>query len=98
MNLINIANNKDVRNDILLYLCINSVFLFVQILLQVWPNVNHYARTLLKETIEPAVAESLSNYKLNGFKFERMILGTIVSGEFICWCMSLIMLEIRSLF
>ncbi|XP_045505602.1 extended synaptotagmin-2-A isoform X1 [Colias croceus] len=48
-----------------------------RILLQVWPNVNHYARTLLKESIEPAVAESLKNYKLNGFKFERMILGTI---------------------
>ncbi|KAM3966830.1 LOW QUALITY PROTEIN: extended synaptotagmin-like protein 2 [Aphomia sociella] len=47
-----------------------------RILLQVWPNVNHYARTLLK-SIEPAVAESLSNFKLNGFKFERMILGTI---------------------
>nr|XP_026484939.1 extended synaptotagmin-2 isoform X3 [Vanessa tameamea] len=48
-----------------------------RILLQVWPNVNHYARTLLKDSIEPAVAESLANYKLNGFKFERMILGTI---------------------
>ncbi|XP_068628462.1 extended synaptotagmin-2 isoform X3 [Battus philenor] len=48
-----------------------------RILLQVWPNVNHYARSLLKDTIEPAVAESLANYKLNGFKFERMILGTI---------------------
>ncbi|XP_059048982.1 extended synaptotagmin-1 isoform X2 [Achroia grisella] len=48
-----------------------------RILLQVWPNVNHFARTLLKESIEPAVAESLSNFKLNGFKFERMILGTI---------------------
>nr|XP_034823890.1 extended synaptotagmin-1 isoform X4 [Maniola hyperantus] len=48
-----------------------------RILLQVWPNVNHYTRTLLKESIGPAVAESLANYKLNGFKFERMILGTI---------------------
>ncbi|KAL0850084.1 hypothetical protein ABMA28_011976 [Loxostege sticticalis] len=48
-----------------------------RILLQVWPNVNHYARNLLKDSIEPAVAESLANFKLNGFKFERMILGTI---------------------
>ncbi|KAF9415218.1 hypothetical protein HW555_007094 [Spodoptera exigua] len=48
-----------------------------RILLQVWPNVNSYARNLLKESIEPAVAESLANYKLTGFKFERMILGTI---------------------
>ncbi|GBP31229.1 Extended synaptotagmin-2 [Eumeta japonica] len=47
------------------------------ILLQVWPNVNHYARTLLKESIGPAVAENLANYKLSGFRFERMILGTI---------------------
>ncbi|XP_030027057.2 extended synaptotagmin-1 isoform X4 [Manduca sexta] len=48
-----------------------------RILLQVWPNVNHFAKNLLKESIEPAVAESLANFKLNGFKFERMILGTI---------------------
>lgn len=48
-----------------------------RILLQVWPNVNSYAKTLLKDLIEPAVAESLANYKLSGFKFERMILGTI---------------------
>ncbi|XP_075981999.1 extended synaptotagmin-like protein 2 isoform X4 [Anticarsia gemmatalis] len=48
-----------------------------RILLQVWPNVNQFARNILKESIEPAVAESLANYKLNGFKFERVILGTI---------------------
>ncbi|XP_061711606.1 extended synaptotagmin-2-A isoform X3 [Cydia pomonella] len=48
-----------------------------RILLQVWPNVNHYARNLLKDSIEPAVAESLANYKMTGFKFERSILGTI---------------------
>lgn len=48
-----------------------------RILLQVWPNVNQFARNILKDSIEPAVAESLSNFKLNGFKFERMILGTI---------------------
>lgn len=68
-----------------MYLCIYtnvSIMIlnkFKQIFLQVWPNVNHYARSLLKDSIEPAVAESLSNFKLNGFKFERMILGTIVS-------------------
>lgn len=53
--------------------------LWTQILLQVWPNVNSFARNILKESIEPAVAESLANYKLTGFKFERMLLGTIVS-------------------
>lgn len=50
-----------------------------KILRQVWPNVNHYAKELIKETIEPAVAESLASYKLNGFQFQKMILGSIVS-------------------
>jgi hypothetical protein len=45
----------------------------------VWPNANHYAKTLIKEVIEPNVRTSLEAYKLNGFRFERMILGSIVS-------------------
>ncbi|XP_069702958.1 extended synaptotagmin-2 isoform X2 [Periplaneta americana] len=48
-----------------------------RILRQVWPNVNHYAKTIIKETIEPNVRTSLEAYKLNGFRFERMILGSI---------------------
>ncbi|KAH8278506.1 hypothetical protein KR018_004322, partial [Drosophila ironensis] len=48
-----------------------------KILKQVWPNANHFARTLVKETIEPNVALALANYKLNGFRFDRIILGTI---------------------
>lgn len=48
-----------------------------RILKQIWPNANHYARDLVKETIEPSVAKSLSKYKLNGFQFDRIILGTI---------------------
>ncbi|KAJ9595368.1 hypothetical protein L9F63_027246, partial [Diploptera punctata] len=48
-----------------------------RILRQVWPNVNHYAKTLIKETIEPNVRTSLEAYKLNGFRFEKMILGSI---------------------
>ncbi|XP_020810009.1 extended synaptotagmin-2 isoform X2 [Drosophila serrata] len=48
-----------------------------KILKQVWPNANHYARTLVKETIEPNVALALANYKMNGFRFDRIILGTI---------------------
>lgn len=43
---------------------------------QVWPNVNHYARDLLKKSIEPSIQDSLAGY---GFKFERIILGSIVS-------------------
>ncbi|XP_046399639.1 extended synaptotagmin-2 isoform X4 [Ischnura elegans] len=48
-----------------------------RILRQVWPNFNHYARDLLKDTIEPAVRDSLAAYKMNGFKFDRMIIGSI---------------------
>ncbi|CAH1720627.1 unnamed protein product [Chironomus riparius] len=48
-----------------------------RILKQVWPNANHFARNMLKESIEPNIQKALQDYKLNGFKFERMILGTI---------------------
>lgn len=48
-----------------------------KILKQLWPNANHFARALVKETVEPAVAEALSQYKMNGFRFDRIILGTI---------------------
>lgn len=50
-----------------------------RILKQVWPNANHFAKSLLKYTIEPNVQKALANYKLNNFKFDRMVLGTIVS-------------------
>jgi hypothetical protein len=55
------------------------MLLWLQILRQVWPNVNHYAKTLIKEIIEPNVRSSLEAYKLNGFCFQRVILGSIVS-------------------
>ena len=44
---------------------------------QLWPNANYFAKDLVKEVIEPNVALALSAYKLNGFKFDRIILGTI---------------------
>jgi Synaptotagmin-like mitochondrial-lipid-binding domain len=50
-----------------------------RILKQVWPNANQFTRNLIKESVEPNVQKALAGYKLNGFKFERMILGTIVS-------------------
>lgn len=53
-----------------------------RIIKQVWPNANQFTRNLLKQSIEPNVQKALAGYKLNGFKFDRMILGTIVS--FIC--------------
>ncbi|XP_055676683.1 extended synaptotagmin-2 isoform X2 [Lutzomyia longipalpis] len=48
-----------------------------RILKQVWPNANHFAKGLIKNTIEPNIQKALANYKLNSFKFDRMILGTI---------------------
>ncbi|XP_041766942.1 extended synaptotagmin-2 isoform X2 [Anopheles merus] len=48
-----------------------------RILKQVWPNANFYAKNLIKESIEPNIQQALAGYKLNGFKFDRMILGTI---------------------
>ncbi|XP_058455220.1 extended synaptotagmin-2 isoform X1 [Malaya genurostris] len=48
-----------------------------RILKQVWPNANFYAKGLIKDSIEPNIQQALAGYKLNGFKFDRMILGTI---------------------
>lgn len=35
-------------------------------------------RELVRDAIQPALRESLEKYKLTGFKFERIILGTVV--------------------
>ncbi|XP_059474297.1 extended synaptotagmin-2 [Neocloeon triangulifer] len=43
----------------------------------IWPNVNSYARDLIKNTIEPVLQEALLPYKLGDFKFERIVLGNI---------------------
>ncbi|XP_072389064.1 extended synaptotagmin-2 isoform X2 [Diabrotica undecimpunctata] len=48
-----------------------------RIIKQVWPNVNQYVRELVRDVIQPALRESLEKYKLTGFKFERIILGTV---------------------
>ncbi|XP_031626482.1 extended synaptotagmin-2 isoform X3 [Contarinia nasturtii] len=48
-----------------------------RILQQVWPNANYFAKDLVKDVIEPKIAEALTEYKLNGFKFDRIVLGTI---------------------
>lgn len=48
-----------------------------RIIKQVWPNVNQYVRELVRDAIQPALRESLEKYKLTGFKFERIILGTV---------------------
>lgn len=52
-----------------------------KILKQVWPSANDYARGMIKDTIEPNVATALAGYKMNNFRFDRIILGTVVSFE-----------------
>ncbi|KAG5682384.1 hypothetical protein PVAND_011737 [Polypedilum vanderplanki] len=79
-----LANDKDVilarLNDLpawVFFPDIERVEWLNKILKQVWPNANHFARNILKESVEPNVQKALQEYKLNGFKFDRMILGTI---------------------
>ncbi|XP_045469924.1 extended synaptotagmin-3 [Harmonia axyridis] len=48
-----------------------------RIIQQVWPNVNNYTRELIRDTIQPIIKDSLEVYKMKGFKFERIILGSI---------------------
>ncbi|XP_012275469.1 extended synaptotagmin-1 [Orussus abietinus] len=48
-----------------------------RILYKVWPSMNHYVRTMCKQTIQPAIVERLSEYKMKGFQFERLVLGRI---------------------
>lgn len=52
--------------------------------------MNHFVRELVKEKIQPAVIQSLSEYKMTGFQFGRLVLGRIVSGKkliaIVCFC------------
>lgn len=41
--------------------------------------MNQFVRELCKQTIQPAVAAQLTQYKLKGFSFDRLVLGRIVS-------------------
>nr|CAD7401753.1 unnamed protein product [Timema cristinae] len=54
-----------------------------RILRQVWPNLNHWAKGLLKDTIEPSVRDALIAYKLHGFRFDKMILGSILANALV---------------
>ena len=47
-----------------------------------WPYIGEYAKDLLKNSVEPAVQNSLPN-SLKPFKFERIDLGDIVRFFFI---------------
>lgn len=44
---------------------------------QVWPNVGHYTRKIISESVEPAVKTALESYSLGGFKFEKVVLGRV---------------------
>lgn len=41
--------------------------------------MNHLVRDIVKEKIQPAIVQSLSEYKMTGFQFGRLVLGRIVS-------------------
>lgn len=47
------------------------------ILQQLWPNVGHYTRKIMTESVEPAVKSALEGYGLGGFRFEKVVLGQI---------------------
>ncbi len=44
---------------------------------RLWPNVGHFVRKTLMESVEPAVAKALDAYGLKGFRFERVVLGNV---------------------
>ena len=48
-----------------------------KVLYKIWPSINHFARELCKQSIEPAIVEKLAEYKMKGFQFERLVLGRI---------------------
>lgn len=44
-----------------------------------WPLVSVYVQETIKKTVEPMVIESLREYKINSFAFDKLRLGSIVS-------------------
>ncbi|KAG5347734.1 ESYT2 protein, partial [Acromyrmex charruanus] len=48
-----------------------------RILYKVWPSMNQFVRQLCKQSIEPSIVEKLTEYKIKGFQFDRLILGRI---------------------
>lgn len=46
-----------------------------------WPLISVYAQNTIKKTVEPMVAESLREYKINNFAFDKLRLGSIVSNH-----------------
>lgn len=48
-----------------------------RIIKQLWPSVNLYVKQIVRDSVQPALRTSFEKYKLSGFKFERIILGTV---------------------
>ncbi|KYN37114.1 Extended synaptotagmin-2 [Trachymyrmex septentrionalis] len=48
-----------------------------RILYKVWPSMNQFVRQLCKQSIEPSIVEKLTEYKIKGFQFDRLVLGRI---------------------
>lgn len=48
-----------------------------------WPNVGHYAKNIILESVQPGVREALKGYKLGGFSMDKISLGAIVSNHLI---------------
>ncbi|XP_037079252.1 extended synaptotagmin-1-like [Pollicipes pollicipes] len=48
-----------------------------KMLKQMWPYVGDYVKNLLKTQFEHSLATTMSGYKLNNFKFEKIYLGDI---------------------
>jgi len=48
-----------------------------------WPMISAYAQSTIKKTVEPMVAESLREYKINNFAFDKLRLGSIVSTGYL---------------
>lgn len=44
---------------------------------QLWPSVNSYVKDIIRDKIQPKMQKKLQKFKLTGFKFEKMILGSI---------------------
>lgn len=51
-----------------------------QIIKQLWPFLDEYVKTLVKDSIEPSITSCLPDY-LKSFRFEKVNLGSIVSPE-----------------
>ncbi|KAH0949266.1 hypothetical protein HN011_000641 [Eciton burchellii] len=48
-----------------------------KILYKVWPSMNEFVRQLCKQSIEPSIVQTLTEYKIKGFQFDRLVLGRI---------------------